>query len=250
MEGSITAGGVNALYPDENGNLWICSDGDIGVARATLAESLLYALPVAHSGVVEDIETVNAGTKKYYAVCSWHGTSGLILLDENLNEVRTFAHVPEDAGDDAVNVSSVAADTKSRLWVSSWKGITVMDNSFRVLKKLDNTTKSPDTLFGVKNNFAIISNDSVWIATYKHGIDLFNTDFKKLKHYSAADNNGLMEDLIWKFYRAKNGTIWLSGNAFVYRFDAAREKFVPYFFQRTEHPATPLTLLKKEMVRF
>ena len=245
-EGSMAQGGTGALFPDESGNLWIGCTGDIGVVRTALSESLLYTLPTAHAGQVEDIEAVNAGNKNYYAVCSWHGDKGLVLLDESFNEVKTFAHLPEGAGDDAVNISSVFTDTKHRIWVSSWKGITVMDNNFKVLKTLDHTTRGPDTLFREKNNYAIISNDTVWIANYKNGIDLFNTDFKRLKHYSSSQGNGLLEDLVWKFYRSANGTIWLIGNAFIYKYDAAADRFIHYHFSKDGASYSPVDIAEKK----
>jgi len=245
-EGSIPAGSIYKLYPAENDNLWIGSNGDIGVAKIELSESLLYTLPVKHEGNVQDIDQLSAAGKKYYAICSWHGSTGLVLLDEGFNQLKAFDKVPADADHDGVNVSSVGLDKENRFWVSSWKGVTVMDKDLHVVRVLDHRTKGPDTLYREKNNFLLISNDTVWIASYKRGIDLFTTGFKRLKHYSIMQDNGLLEDLIWKFYRAHDGKIWLLGNAFLYSYDAARDRFIPYRFSKDGAPYGPVDIAEKK----
>jgi len=246
-DGSLPYNEVNTLFIDENNTLWVgAGGGDIGVANVTLSESLLYTLPVKHEGNVQAIDNLPAGNKKYYAVCSWHGNTGLLLLDENLNEVKAFNRLPADADHDGVNVSSAGVDGMNRLWVSSWKGITVMDNNLNVVRVLDHRTKGTDTLYKEKNNYLLISNDTVWIASYKRGIDLFTTGFKRLKHYSFGDDNGLREELIWKFYRGRTGKIWLLGNAYLYSYDAARDRFVPYFFSRDSAGYSPSDMVEKK----
>lgn len=245
-EGSIPAGEINSLVPDENNNLWIGSDGDIGVARMALNESPLYTLRLAHSGSVRDISVLNAGGKKYYAICSWHGESnGLTFLDDKLNVIKTFDRLPQGADHDGVNVSSVGVDSSSRFWISSWRGVTVMDKNLQAVKVFDHNTKGADTLYREKNNALLISNDTVWVAIYKRGIDLFTTGFKRLKHYNGNEN-GLKEDLVWKFFRAANGKIWLMGNAFLYEYDAAKEQFIPYFFSNDSSAYGPVDMAEKK----
>lgn len=245
-EGSLPGGSVMSLYQDESNNLWIGCDGDIGIAKIALTQSLIYTLPVQHEGNVQTIDKISSHGKNLYAVCSWHGSTGLLLMDDKMNVVKTFDKLPEKADHDAVNISSVGVDKYNRYWVSSWRGITVLDDKLQVVKVLDHNTKGPDTLYKEKNNFLLVSNDSVWIASYKRGIDLFTTDFKRLKHYTVADNKGLAEDLIWKFYRSRTGKIWLIGNAFLYSYDAAADRFTPYKFSKDNAAYGPVDIAEKK----
>jgi len=245
-ESSIPAGEINSLVPDENNNLWIGSSGDVGIARIALNESPLHTLPINHGGTIREISNLNIDGKKYYSVSSWHGEkNGLTLLDENLDVVKTFDRLPYDADHDGANVSSVGTDSLGRLWISSWKGITVMDKNFRVVKVFDHRTKGRDTLYREKNNALLISNDTVWVAIYKRGIDLFTTGFKRLKHYNGNEN-GLHEDLVWRFFRAKNGKIWLLGNAFLYEYDAAKDKFIAHYFSKDSAAFGPVDITEKK----
>lgn len=141
---------------------------------------------------------------------------------------------PDDAHPDAGNVSSVSVDSHDRLWISSWRAIVVTDKNFNVIKTINHDNK-PDTLSRDKTNYLLIDKDSVWIASYKNGIDFFNTDYKRLGHI-APNEHGLNESLIWKMYKDTHGRIWLLGNAFFHRYDPATKQFRQYTFSSDDVP--------------
>jgi|GEM_PF-1395673 len=243
---SIIEGGINALYADAENNLWLGSSGNTGIARIALSEPLIETLPVAHIGYITAMQQVQTGSKKYYTICSWHGPTGLQLLDQQLHLAKAFSKMPPYNDADATNISSVATDAHQHIWVSSWKGITILDSNFHLVKMIDRATKGPDTLTRTKNNYVLISGDSVWIATYKDGIDLFNTSYKRIKHYPLDGHNGLREDLVWKLYRDKAGNVWLLGNAFLYQYNPATDRFIACSFSKTDAAYNPLDMAEKK----
>ncbi len=245
-DASIMVGSITGFLHDDEGTLWAGCDGDIGVARIQVAEPMFNSLAVQHAGFVFSMDTVNISGKRYYAICTWHNKTGLKLLDDSLREVKRFARLPAASGPDAVDIASVSTDKFNRVWVASWKGLTILDKNLQVVKTLNHATHGPDTLTREKINYAIVNGDSVWVASYKNGIDLFNIRFKRLKHYSLQENYGLREDLVWRFYCDRLGDTWLLGNAYLYKYSKAKDVFVPYFFSRDSAQYKPYAMAQKK----
>lgn len=245
LPNSISAGVAASFYKDNLDNLWIALSRETGINNVAVTTPLFNKLHVKREGYVQESQQIILGGKKYYCVSNWHGSPALQILDSNLQVVKTFIHVPEnDKHPDAGNASSVAVDKYDRLWISSWRGITITDNKFRTIKIINHSNGS-DTLSRDKNNYLLISGDSVWIASYKNGIDFISADFKKSGHISQ-DEYGLNEDLIWKIFKDKLGGVWLLGNAFFHRYNSATHQFKPYTFSIDGTVPSPVDIAEKK----
>ncbi len=223
------------FYEDDMANLWMGLSSEPGVNKIAVTPPVFNTMPVQRNGYVQESQSITLGRKKYYCVSSWHGSPALQIFDSSLQLVKNFLHMPpDDAHPDAGNVSSVSVDSHDRLWISSWRAIVVTDKNFNVIKTINHDNK-PDTLSRDKTNYLLIDKDSVWIASYKNGIDFFNTDYKRLGHI-APNEHGLNESLIWKMYKDTHGRIWLLGNAFFHRYDPATKQFRQYTFSSDDVP--------------
>ncbi len=245
-EATVMPGAISCFLKDEDDVLWTGSTGDIGVARIAVNAPLFNTLPIPHRGFIFYMDTLLVAGRHYTAVCNWHERTGLRFLNDSLHQVKMYNALPLNAGPDAVDIASVSADKNNNVWVASWRGITILDKNLNILKTIDHNTKGPDTLTREKINFAMVNGDSVWIASYKNGIDLFNIRFKRLKHYALGENNGLLENLIWKFYKDREGRTWLLGNAFLYLYNPVADKFEPFFFSADKLQYQPLGMAERK----
>jgi ligand-binding sensor domain-containing protein/two-component sensor histidine kinase len=245
LPNSISNGAVKSLYKDDIDNLWMGLAGEHGINKITVTKPVFNTLPVQRDGAIQESQQITWGGKKYFCVSNWHNFPALQIFDSLLQPVKSFMQMPpDDTHPDASNVSAVAVDKYDRLWVSSWRGIVVMDKKFNVLKTINRSSK-PDTLTKDKNNYLLISGDSVWIASYKNGIDFFNTDCKMLGHI-ALNEHGLNEDLLWKMYKDTHGGIWLLGNAFFHHYNAVTKQFKQYTFSSDNTVPSPVDVAEKK----
>ncbi len=245
LPNSLSRGTPAGLYEDDMVNLWIGLGSEAGVNKITVAKPVFSTLPVQRNGYVQESQSIVLGGKKYYCVSSWHGAPALQVFDSSLQLVKTFLHMPpDDTHPDAGDVSSVAVDRYDRLWISSWRAIVVADKNFNIIKKINHENK-PDTLSKDKNNYVLVNGDSVWISSYKNGIDFFNTDYKRIGHI-AQNEHGLVEPLIWKIYKDTHGGIWLLGNAFFHRYNAATQQFKPYTFSSDNTAPSPVDIAERK----
>lgn len=245
LPNSLSKGRPAGLYEDEMANLWIGLSSEPGVNKIVVAKPVFNTLPVQRDGYVQESQAIILGGKKYYCVSSWHGTPALQIFDSSLQLVKTFLHMPpDDPHPDAGNVSSVSVDKHDRLWISSWRAVVVADKNFSILKTINHNSK-PDTLSRDKTNYVLVNGDSVWIASYKNGFDLFNTDYKRIGHI-ALNEHGLVEGLAWKIYKDAHGGIWLLGNAFFHRYSASTKQFKPYAFSSDNTAPSPVDVAERK----
>ena len=241
----ISPGTITNFYKDDLDNLWIAVSNETGVNKFSVTIPMFHTLPVKVNGYVQASQQIMLGVNKYYCISHWHGFPALQIFDKVLEPVKSFMHLPvDDINPDAGNASSVAVDKQNRLWVSSWRGVIVMDKEFKTIKTIDHLNGS-DTLSKDKNNYLLISGDSVWIASYKNGIDFFRTDFKKLGHISQNEN-GLNESLIWKMYKDTHEGVWLLGNAFFHRYNSATHQFKQYTFSIDGTVPSPVDIAERK----
>jgi len=241
----ISPGSVTNFYKDDLDNLWLAVTNEMGVNKIAVTKPVFNSLPMERNGYVQDCQQIILGGRKYYCVSNWHHSPALQIFDSSLQPMKSFVHMPPaDPHPDAANASGVAVDKQDRLWVSSWRGVVVMDKNFNLVKLINHSNGS-DTLSRDKNNYLLISGDSVWIASYKNGIDFFTTDLKRIGHI-RKNESGLTEDLIWKFYKDKRRRMWLLGNTFFHRYDAESKQFKQYTFSSDSTAPSPTDIAERK----
>jgi len=245
LPNSLSRGVPACFYEDDMAYLWIGLGFEPGVNKIAVSKPMFNTLPVQRDGYLQESQAIILGGKKYYCVSSWHGAPALQVFDSSLQLVKTFVHMPpDDPHPDAADVSSVSVDSHDRLWISSWRAIVVADKNFNIIKTINHHNK-PDTLSKDKTNYVLINSDSVWIASYKNGIDFFNTDYKRLGHIAAYEH-GLTEGLIWKMYKDTHGGIWLLGNAFLHRYNSVTQQFKQYTFSSDNTTPSPVDIAERK----
>lgn len=211
------------LISDEN-YIWI---GGTSILRFPASKSLFQALPIPFNGTVQNIQQLIVDGRQYIAVSLWHGSAGLVLFDQQNAITHVIKSIlPGDAF--GTNIAGVARDALGRIWVASLAGVFILNNKFEVEKNLTASLKGVDAIDAKKTNDILINNDTVWIACYKNGIDLYNLQFHKLKHFALNDGSGLKDDLMQKIFKDSRGNIWICANAFFYKYQPQTATFKSY----------------------
>lgn len=200
-ENSLPAGASGYIYADESGTVWMAGSGE--VTRFSPDAPSFAPLNIPLKGVVYEMQPLMLHGKKNYAISSWYNVPGLTILNDDWNVLKQFAKI---------NVSGLSIDKHRRLWVSTLDGLTVLDSNFKLLKDLS------AALTRAKTNAVLVHGDSVWVACYKQGLDLFDLNYRKLAHFSENDGSGILENLLWKFYRDSKNNLWICGNTRLYKY--------------------------------
>jgi len=224
---SIISDKLESLYFDSDGALW-CG-GDNGVCKCFPFQNS-FKLFAALEGTIMDIQPVKIKNATCYFINSWNAASGLGFLFVDSKGKQAFnnlkPHFTND--DDKRNISGIAKDKYNRLWISSMAGVSVLDDKFNVIKQWNKNTAGENNLTYHRISGISIHNDTVWIICYHRGIDLFDLNFKKIRHYSIGDNSGLLENIAFKIYTDSKENLWICGNGDLYKYLPGTVKFMAY----------------------
>ena len=224
VENSIP-GSAGPLYTDETNTIWMAGPGEAGIVKVSPTSPVFHRLPIPIKGFIVDIQPIMLNQKKFYCISSWHNTTGLTITDDHWKVVKQFERLPVGSRSVGVNsISGVAIDKWKRIWIATLGGVTVLDSAFKMIKTFSENDTGMHRLTKAKTNAILISGDTVWIACYKNGIDLFDLQYNKLVHFGDGDR-GLRDNLFWKFYKDSRHNIWACGNAQLYLFDKQNKTF-------------------------
>ena len=223
------------LMTDETQSIWM---GGKTVKHFLTDNSAFQTLLLTLQGEKQNMQLFSIDRKPYYFISSFYSGNGFYILDSGFHIIKKSGDYPQLASRDAQCISNMAIDSNGRIWISTLAGIYLMDKQFRIFDQINNVTK-PDTLSKLKTNAVFISHDSVWIACYKKGIDLFNTSGRKLKHFEIHDGSGLQDEILWNFFRDSKGNIWICGNLMLYKWLPAQGVFHCYLLTTEGHGCVP-----------
>ena len=226
--GKIT---ITSLLNDGDNNVWTGSN--FGVAKFSVENNLFKDLPLQTNGGIQNIQPIQLAGKNYLCISSWHGSRGLVAWNMQSNDVKYIDSIAK--GDRfGSNISGVAVDKFNRLWVASLAGTYLMDDQFRIVADLLKSKNIKDIPSAKKANDILINNDTIWLACYKNGIDLYDLQLHKIKHFAANDSSGLTDDLVERIFVDHKGTIWICTNGYFYKYLSANSRFKKFDFS-VEH---------------
>lgn len=129
-------------------------------------------------------------------------------------------------------IMSITQDRKGFLWFSTESGLNRFDgNDFRIYKK--NISASNNSISGNELNriYADRTDDIVWIATQREGLNAFDCSTETFTHYkhNPDDPHSIITNDVTNITNARDGNLWVTSyhKGFDY-FDKTTNKFTHY----------------------
>jgi ligand-binding sensor domain-containing protein/two-component sensor histidine kinase len=249
LEHAILPGPINSLYFDNDGALWCV--GLNGICRCFPYHDH-FKLFASIPGLVIDIQAMPIGKDTSYLSYTWGASFPNVGFQFNDSAgKRQFENL--DLGftdkDDRVNMSGAAKDKYNRLWFSSMAGVSVLDDKFKVVHQWNKDTKGDDALTRYRTAGITIYHDTVWVICYHHGVDLYDLNFKKLKHYEANDGSGI-ETLVFAFFTDRENNLWLCCNSRLYKYQGGKRPFKPFSLSRETADCGPREVVENKKGEF
>jgi len=250
---SVSVDWVSAVLVDHEGVLWVGGENGLDRFDAQTGKFFNYrnqsndSTSISNNMVVAIYEdkqnTLWIGTGSVYTGKEDEG--GLNRMDKKSGKFTRYLHDPKNPHSLINNkVRSIFEDSKGNFWVgTAGDGLHTMDRvngTFqRHLYDPAHPEKLSRPLFKNKpyNDYiTFILEDvtgAIWIGTAQSGLNYYNPDTKKIKHYELEKDTAgaFTARTAWWAYRSMDGVIWIStlwdeGN--LYRINP-RRKSIPYY---------------------
>ncbi len=155
----------------------------------------------------------------------WIGTfgGGLNVLDPASGAIRQLPFGAQPGAVSAGEVTSLAEDARGNWWIGTLNGLNLARADGHVLKVFKNDPKdtaslAADVIYAV----AIDAHDRVWVATDGGGLAQIvgsSAAPDQIRFKTYMREQGLSSDTLYGIVPDAAGSLWLSGNAGLMRFD-------------------------------
>jgi PAS domain S-box-containing protein len=226
---SLSNNDIRAILEDQHSNLWIGTEHG-GLERFDPRTETFFHYQhnpndpgsLSSDSVFSIYEDHQGGL--------WIGTQGggLNLMDQ---ATGTFTHYQYDANDPFSlsnnDIRTIYEDSMDILWIGTLGGVNLFDKHTNRFTTYRNDPGNPLSLSS--DLVLSIFEDSegiVWIGTIGGGLDRFDRMTQSFTHYT--EKNGLPDDTVYGILAGSDGTLWLSTNKGISKFDPRREIFRNY----------------------
>lgn len=229
---SLSAGGVHAIFRDQEGVLWIGTDSGLDRGDPVRQRFIHYQHdpqdPRSLSGgAVQAIYQDRDGAL-------WIGTDGgLDRFDRQEERFVHYQHDPQDPYSVSHNsVRAIFEDREGVLWIGTDAGLNTFDRQRGRFVRYLNDPSDPNSLGG--NWIWAIYQDregQVWFGTYSGGVNKYDRFAERFAHYGSTpeDPNSLSNSHVWSIYEDVAGILWIGTNGGgLDRFDRAAGTITHY----------------------
>ncbi|KHJ38722.1 sensor histidine kinase TodS [Pedobacter glucosidilyticus] len=209
---SISNNVIRCLFEDSQGQLWIGTDSGLNILNGKGEFNRILKQQSAKNSLADNSIKVIFQDKLSNI---WVGTgNGLSKISRKGNQLyyQNFYANPKIAGnliDD--EITSIAADKKGSLWLSTHSG-GISSFNYQT-QKFTNLTRQngPNSLVSnIVRKILFDRNNKLWIATIK-GLNIYDpvTNKFQLYQHDSNDSKSLNQNSVYDIYQDKAGSIWI-----------------------------------------
>ncbi|SDL55296.1 Signal transduction histidine kinase [Pedobacter sp. ok626] len=212
-DGFLSHNNIYGLMVDNNGLLWISTDGG-GITIYDIKNNRLnYLRQGKENGMLTSSAVNTVFEDKDHR--KWIGTlrGGINVLDKNKNRFKTIASNPLRKDGLISNfIISFCEDPKGNVWIGTdGEGLSYWDRKHNHFSNYCHKLNEPGSL--TNNNVARIikdDKDEIWLATYGGGINKFNKQTSAFKYYPCFNTATKSIDRnAWSIYEDRFKNIWV-----------------------------------------
>lgn len=206
---------ILSINEDSDGNIWIGSYGE-GASKIDRNTGKVTALPAREPGTDRGVDT-------RYLFTSYNDKDGNVWLG-GINGLLTRYNPKSDSYSysDEDCISLITYDNEGGLLFSGNRGVGIYDkanDSITWVNKFDSIT----IRYPVRSLFPDSDSETLWIGTTGEGLIRYNRSTKEARRFTSAD--GLSSNTIYAVLRDSKGTIWVSTESDLYRYNPEAETF-------------------------
>lgn len=151
----------------------------------------------------------------------WLGTeNGLAMYDRRSNSFRDYSGVIKQS------ISSLAFDSKGRIWTASYFGLSIFNPNTTKLEELKLPNKEDAIANGPVTRVLADSQDRMWIGT-QNGLYCYNPKSKRISYY-VQDKSGIADNYILAISEDHKGNIWVGTNNGLSLLRAGSQKIINF----------------------
>ncbi len=239
-ERSLSANGVECIYVDRTGGVWIGTYGD-GINYYSPVSKNFKSLRIndiaAELDVADQVNSILVDGKDW-----WIGTErGLVRYDSESGGYTEYKYDPEDDSSLGANaVYQVIKDSSGTIWIGSWSGglnryVPETDSFVRYL----HDSEDPSSISN--NNVFCIFEDrdgAFWIGTVGGGLNRFDPKTETFEHFihNPEDPDSINSQYINDIVQDSDGVLWISTYSSLDRFDPSLGTF-----EHCSHTGAPVS---------
>ncbi len=220
----LSNGVIYTLFKDRSGLLWVGTNG--GGAHTISPRKKDYRY-IASSDTKEGALPTGKVSYIYRDIDKnlWISINGkgLYLYDEK-DKIATHYNTID------LTIHHIINDKNGRLWVSSDSGLMLMnvkDNSYTLWEELYPELPLSHRII---THFYETTSNEIWISTYGEGINVVDIDNKLIKYFKSEKDNedSLSDNIIYNVLERDNGSIWITTNHGLNRYNRESSSFKRY----------------------
>lgn len=225
---SPAASNTNNFYTDRQGIFWF-GVGEQGVDRLDPNKQIFSTqqfdkqVPIgAVDCILEEADALWIGG--YYQ-------NALFKFDKAGKLIRQWKNIPFDNPESSM-VGDLYRDSDGFLWIATFRGLVRFDEKKNTATVFFPRLADSTLAFRLKRMVGIepINEQELWVAFYKQGLARFNKQtglFKTYQHDPTKPRSLPGKD-IWAMLTDSKGTLWVSTNGGLARYDKATDDFTSY----------------------
>lgn len=211
---TLSGNTVFSLFEDSEGTLWVGTDN--GLNRYNREEEIFTRFEAFSEGEKWfNLENVRAITEDSEGRL-WVGTErrGLILFDRDSENMKHYAHDPQDPYSLSGNaVFTIAEDSEGFVWIGTGNdGINIYNGETDRFYRYQQDADDPGSI----NNNAIhklyVSREKiVWIGTFLGGVNLYEPQRQVFEHFANDSRNpaSISNNAVQALYADQQGSVWI-----------------------------------------
>jgi ligand-binding sensor domain-containing protein len=246
---SLSNNFVTVVIEDAEGNLWVGTHGGLNMLNKKTGKFIRYLKKINDStslsndqvrAIYQDREGVLwIGCGSPYNNETPQGEGGLNRMDMKTGKFIHYMHNPNNPHTLINNmVRAIYEDSRGNFWVGTFgDGLHIMDREKGTFTRLTYDASHPEKLSSPTANsnyygVSFITEDKagrIWIGAFLAGLGCFDPRTSQLIRFKVESENtkALNENTVWNACFSRDGVLWITTQAYVYRVDPSR-KSIPH----------------------